>query len=90
MKRTRANGVAKHTPADYVYIAAWGHFMQWFAFHIAEQQELAAKANAPTDVIFKRFKGPWVTVAELGDSPLRQTIEEFLHQPYPPKTYERR
>jgi hypothetical protein len=63
-------------PEDYKHIRAWGRMMLSYEYYIVQEQEQAAKDNAPIDAIYKR--DTWRRFADVENPDSRMRVEQEL------------
>ncbi len=68
-------------PHDYVYIQAWGAILSSHDYYIRDEQEKAAKDNAPTNATyFSKTENRWHTADDIIDPITRDKINELVAQ----------
>lgn len=53
---------------DYIYIRAYGKYMQLASSFINDELQMAHDDKAPGNVIFKRDDGTWATIEDINAS----------------------
>ena len=69
-------------PSDYKHIRAWGKMLHSFAYYIFDQQEKAAKDNAPLDAVYwKEDEKRWVCFSEVTSQDTIDLINRMFAHP---------
>lgn len=72
------NVQAKKKPADFRHLAAWGRMLGSHPSYVREEQEAAARADAPLDAIYYREREGWARYSEVTEPRTRAAIERML------------
>jgi hypothetical protein len=61
----------------YEYLYAWDVMMGSFFYYIQENQERAARENAPLDAIYRAQNGVWMTTCDIQSDQTMERLQEI-------------
>lgn len=62
---------------DYIYIRAWGQFMESQSWYIKDQVAMAHEDKAPGNAIHKHDDGTWATINDVTNPLTRRQVDQM-------------